>query len=139
VRVLAIDYGERRIGLAISDPSGTLARPLVTISVTTRDRVTRIVDELRRLEAEDDGLSTVVVGRPLHLDGTAHDQTRAVDAFVTELRRRTSLPVVTEDERLSSIEADSRLAVGERDWKKRKARLDAAAAAVVLQDYLDRR
>jgi putative Holliday junction resolvase len=139
VRVLAIDFGERRIGLAISDPTRTLARPLVTIRVTARDRVTRVLDEIARLEAEDDSVSEVVVGRPLGLDGTPRDQTRVVDAFVAELRTRTRIPVMTEDERLSSREAESRLAVHERDWRKRKERLDAAAAAVVLQDYLDRR
>jgi putative Holliday junction resolvase len=62
-----------------------------------------------------------------------------VDAFVAALRRRTTLPVVEVDERLTSREAESRLAVRERDWRKRKARLDAAAAAVILQDYLDDR
>jgi len=139
VRVLAIDFGERRIGFAISDPSRTLARPLVTIRVTASDRVTRVLDEIIRLEAEDDGVSQIIVGRPLSLDGVPHDQTRAVDAFVAELKTRTQIPVMTEDERLSSREAESRLAVREKDWRKRKEQLDAAAAAVVLQDYLDRR
>ena len=88
--------------------------------------------------AEDDGVGTVVVGLPRRLDGTPSEQTASVQAFVTALAARISLPIVTEDERLSSREAESRLAVRERDWKKRKAKLDAAAAAVILQDYLDR-
>lgn len=62
-----------------------------------------------------------------------------MEAFIAELRLRTDLPLFTEDERLSSREAESRLAVRQKDWKKRKAQLDAAAAAVILQDYLDRR
>ncbi|MGC4081602.1 MAG: Holliday junction resolvase RuvX [Vicinamibacterales bacterium] len=91
-----------------------------------------------RLIGDDDGVGGVVVGLPRHLDGTDSEQTTAVRQFVTKLRARIAIPVWTEDERLSSREAESRLALTERDWKKRKAQLDAAAAAVILQDFLDR-
>ena len=80
-----------------------------------------------------------VVGLPRRLDGSPSEQTVAVEAFVEALRGRLSIPVACEDERLSSREAESRLAVRERDWRKRKANLDAAAAAVILQDFIDRR
>ena len=103
----------------------------------------RVAQEIARLSAEldhdDDALAEIVVGAPTRLDGSASDQTSRVDAFVEALRARTTLPIVREDERLTSREAESRLAVGERDWRRRKARLDAAAAAIILQDYLDRR
>jgi putative Holliday junction resolvase len=89
------------------------------------------------LRQQADGLAAVVVGRPVRLDGTANQQTSRVDALVVALRRRVALPVVTRDERLTSVEAESRLALQEKDWRVRKARLDAAAAAVILQDYLD--
>lgn len=139
-RVLAIDFGTRRVGLAISDASRTLARPLEVIAVRSEaDAVDRVAGRIDQLAAEDGGLATIVVGLPARLDGTPSDETARVSAFIKALQRRTSLAVVTEDERLSSREAESRLAVGERDWRRRKARLDAAAAAVVLQDYLDRR
>jgi putative Holliday junction resolvase len=138
MRILGLDVGRRRVGLAISDPSATLARPHSTLTVTDADAVDRVAAEILRLELEDDGLATVVVGVPRHLDGTASDQTAAVERFIAALRARIAIPVVTEDERLSSREAESRLALRERDWKKRKAQLDAAAAAVILQDYLDR-
>ena len=65
-------------------------------------------------------------------------QTSRVAAFIVSLQARTSLTIATEDERLTSREAESRLAVRERDWRKRKKKLDAAAAAIILQDYLDR-
>ncbi|MEQ1871962.1 MAG: Holliday junction resolvase RuvX, partial [Vicinamibacterales bacterium] len=65
--------------------------------------------------------------------------TVAVGKFIDALRLRTTLPITTEGEQLSSREAESRLAVGEKDWRKRKMKLDAAAAAVILQDFLDRR
>jgi putative transcription antitermination factor YqgF len=75
---------------------------------------------------------------PTSLDGTPTPQTAAVNAFIARLRARISLPIDTADERLTSREAESRLARREKDWRKRKAQLDAASAAVFLQDYLDR-
>lgn len=138
-RVLAIDVGGRRIGLAISDPSRTLARPLSTLTVSSAaEGVARVVDEIGRLEGDDDGLSSIVVGMPLRLDGSPNEQTARVAAFVDALRTRTTLPIVTADERLTSREAESRLSVLERDWRERKKKLDAAAAAIILQEYLDR-
>jgi len=116
-----------------------LARPLGTVTVGDTDAPDLIAAEIARLRADDDGLGEVVVGLPRHLDGTRSEQTVAVEAFIAALRLRVDLPLVTEDERLSSREAESRLAVRQKDWKKRKAQLDAAAAAVILQDYLDRR
>lgn len=139
-RVLGIDFGTRRVGLAISDASGTLARPLEAIAVQSDgDALDRVARRIDQLAGEDDGLAAIVVGLPRRLDGTPGDQTARVTTFIDALKGRTSLAIVTEDERLSSREAESRLAVRERDWRRRKARLDAAAAAVVLQDYLDRR
>jgi len=140
MRALGIDVGERRVGLAISDPSGTIARPLDTFVVAGPAQALRIVTSaIERLAAEEEGLVTVVVGMPSRLDGTPTEATPRVGKFVAALRARTAIPVVTEDERLSSREAESRLEVRERDWRKRKSKLDAAAAAVILQDYLDRR
>jgi putative Holliday junction resolvase len=139
VRVLGIDVGARRIGLAISDPSRTLARPLTTLAVANpSDAIDRVADLVGRLRAEDDGLDTIVVGLPSRLDGTPTDATPAVVAFIDALKTRTMMPVETEGERLTSHEADQRLAATERDWRKRKRALDAAAAAIILQDYLDR-
>ena len=138
-RVLAIDVGGRRIGLAISDPSRTLARPLSTLTVSSAaEGVTRVADEIARLERDDDGLESIVVGLPVRLDGSASDETARVAAFVDALRTRTALPIVTADERLTSREAESRLSVLEHDWRERKKKLDAAAAAIILQEYLDR-
>ena len=137
-RLLGIDVGRRRIGLAITDATGTLARPLLTLTVAAQDAVDRVAAEVARLAADADGLEAIVVGMPMQLDGSPTEETPRVRAFIDQLTQRTKLPIVTEDERLSSKEAESRLAIGERDWRKRKARLDAAAAAVILQDFLDR-
>ena len=138
MRVLALDVGRRRIGLALSDTSATLARPYKTLTVTSANAVDQVVTEVQRLISDEDGLDVIVVGLPRHLDGRPSEQTVAVQRFIDDLRALISIPLFTEDERLSSREAESRLAVRERDWKKRKAQLDAAAAAVILQDYLDR-
>lgn len=150
MRVLGVDLGRRRIGLAVSDASGTLARPLTTLKVgrdrpqgdagrdETADAVDLVLQEINRLAAEDDGLATIVVGVPMRLDGSRNEQTERVAAFMDALRARTKIPIVGEGEQLSSREAESRLAMNERDWRKRKARLDAAAAAIILQDFLDR-
>jgi putative Holliday junction resolvase len=138
MRVLAIDVGERRIGLAISDVSRTIARPLLTLTVRNAgDGVDQVAAEIARLEEEDDGLSTVVVGLPVRLDGSPNAQTPRVAAFVDALKTRTPVPILTADERLTSREAESLLAERVRDWRQRKARLDAVAAAVILQDYLE--
>lgn len=140
-RALGVDYGRRRIGLALSDASGTLASPLSVLTRPSGERETvRVVSaEVRRLVAEDDGLDAVVVGWPRRLDGTPNEQTPIVEAFARALGAQVPVPVVLQDERLSSHEAEARLAVREKDWKKRKQILDAAAAAVILQDYLDAR
>ena len=138
MRVLGIDMGRRRVGVAISDATRTLARPLTTFTVTSpADAVQRVVDEALRLASEEDGLTAIVVGVPSRLDGSATGETAAVAEFMQALAARVSLPVIGGDERLTSREAESRLAVGERDWRERKKKLDAAAAAIILQDYLD--
>ena len=135
---MGIDVGERRIGLAISDPTRTLARPLKTLAVVdAEDGLRSVVAEIARLANEDDSLSTIVVGLPVRLDGSPSEQTSRVSAFVSTLRQRTQVPIITIDERLSSVEAESRMAINTRDWRERKKKLDAAAAAVILQDYLD--
>lgn len=139
MRVLGIDLGRRRIGLAVSDATRTLARPLRTIERGPSDRLTvrALVEIIETLSSDPDGLAAVVVGLPKHLDGSPSDQTAHAQAMAAALQQRLRIPVVLQDERLSSREAESRLAVRERDWRKRKAKLDAAAAAVILQDYLD--
>jgi putative Holliday junction resolvase len=138
-RVMGIDFGARRVGLAVSDPTGMLARPLATLKVSgDEDAVRQVRREIDRLRGEADGLAAIVVGLPTKLDGSPGDETARVQRFVGQLAQATALPVATSDERLTSREAESRLALHERDWRRRKQKLDAAAAAVILQDYLDR-
>jgi putative Holliday junction resolvase len=133
MRLLAFDVGARRTGVAVSDATATLARPLTTLAGSDPAAALALVEQLR---AEPDGLARVVVGLPLRLDGSPTDLTVRARAFADALRT-CGLPVVLQDERLTSVEAESRLALRERDWRRRKAKLDAASAAVILQEYLD--
>lgn len=141
VRVLGIDYGARRIGLALSDATATLASPWRLLQRPPSDAETLrvVLTEIDSLARDDDGLEAVVVGWPRRLDGSPTEQTRMVETFARALESQIAVPVILQDERLSSREAESRLALRESDWRKRKAKLDAAAAAVILQDYLDER
>jgi putative pre-16S rRNA nuclease len=141
VRALGIDYGTRRIGLALSDATGLLARPWKTISVNGGPgRVAAVLaEEAAALLSEPDGLSAIALGYPRRLNGQATAQTAVVEEIAAALRSSIGVPVVLQDERLSSVEAESELAVREKDWRKRKALLDARSAAIILQDYLDER
>jgi putative Holliday junction resolvase len=142
VRVLGVDFGQRRLGLAVSDASATLARPWKTVAAGATPRasaalVSAAIGELRTSDADD--LEAIVVGVPRRLNGEETDQTGPARDFAAALQEASGLPVHEEDERLTSHEADRLLAVRERDWRVRKAKLDAASAAVILQDYLDDR
>jgi putative Holliday junction resolvase len=132
---LALDVGEKRIGVAVSDETETLASPRTPIR---RVSTAAALEAVARLVAES-GAEVVVVGLPVSFDGQLHGQARAIQAFAAKLRERIAQPVVFADETLSSVRAEEALrAAGVRPDRIRE-RLDAAAAAVILQDYLDAR
>jgi putative Holliday junction resolvase len=139
-RIIGLDVGERRIGVAMSDLTGTLARPLTALRTTglDGDALQVSLDEITRI-VEDDPLDAIVVGLPRRLDGSPNAMTPRIERFAARLGDRAGVAVILQDERLTSVEAESRLATREKSWRARKDRLDAAAAAVILQDYLDGR
>jgi len=139
VRVLGIDYGERRIGLALSDATGLLASPWKKIENTANvgAAARRLADEVRALQADERGLGTIVIGLPRRLNGEANEQTARVRKLAELLGAAVSVPIALQDERLTSHEAEALLAERERDWRRRKDRVDAMAAALILQDFLD--
>ena len=139
-RIVGLDVGERRIGVAVSDATGTLARPVKALATTglDGDALQVSVAEISRLIAEDP-VDAIVVGLPRRLDGSPNHMTPRIERFAERLRHGAGMSVILQDERLSSVEAESRLAARDSDWRSRKERLDAAAAAVILQDYLDAR
>lgn len=142
MRFVGIDYGRKRIGLAISDATAFLARPwqVITVPVGDPDAAAAMIGAVfPKLLAEFDGISGVVVGLPRKLDGRDTEQTANVRQFAAALEAITGIDVVLQDERLTSVEAEQQLAVREKDWKKRKQQIDAVAAAILLQDFLDAR
>jgi putative Holliday junction resolvase len=135
MRVMAFDVGEVRIGVALSDETGTLASGLVTLKAVGPRKDAQALAALAR----EHGVAEVVVGLPLRLDGSAGPQAEKVAAFVERLRRVLRLPVVTRDERLTSVAAGEQLAEAGVKRRDRKALLDQAAAALILQEHLDER
>jgi putative Holliday junction resolvase len=132
-RVLALDVGDARIGLAISDPTGVIATPLPAL---TRRQPNDDAATVVRVAAEHD-VGLIVVGLPLTLAGRRGPQARAVDAFRRLLAQVSPVPVTARDERLSTVEAARDLQAAGIQPSRDRARLDSAAAAVVLQSYLD--
>lgn len=131
-RWLGIDHGTRRIGLSVSDDQGRIASPLEVLSAEPAEQARRRVSEL----AEEYGAAGAVVGWPLNMDDTEGPQGRLVRAFAVGLAATTGLDVRLWDERLTSSDADRKLA-GLYTRKQKKARQDAVAAATILQDFLD--
>jgi putative holliday junction resolvase len=137
-RVLGIDYGERRIGIAVSDPTATIAQPLPTLLRRRGKRppVAAVLEVIREWEVEE-----VVLGLPLNLSGAETDWTAEVRAFGEQVGRRGALPVHYQDERLTSVQAERSVrGLGlKKAAREEKGRVDAAAAMLILQAHLDRR
>ncbi len=131
--ILALDVGTRRIGVAVSGPSNLFARSLTVIRVRNRQKSLEAVQKL--VEQED--ATGVIVGYPLLMDGTVGAQARHAASFARQLARTLEVPVKLWDERLSTVQAQEALIEAGVPRKARKARLDAAAAAAILQSYLD--
>jgi len=133
MRVLALDIGERRIGVAISDPSQTLARSLKVIQRGSRGddfaAVARLVEEYE--------VEKVVVGHPQSLDGMAHAQAERVERYAADLAKVLTVPVLLWDERFSTLSAERLMREAGLKAERRREKVDAVAAAVILQDYLD--
>ena len=131
--LLAFDFGVKRIGVAIGDTLLGKAQALTTI--TAEDNATRFAT-IGELIGEWQPLQ-LVVGLPRTLDGGEHEMTARCQRFAHQLKGRFGLPVALVDERLSSAEAELRLSEAGVNWRARKQQLDALAAQIILQDYLD--
>ena len=131
MRYLAIDYGAKRTGLALCDKAETIASPL-TVLATAGDLIDRILLIIRREE-----IDAIVLGLPLNMDSTEGPQARRVRDFAARLAKRTPLPIHLHDERLTSFDAGDKLAALDLTAAQKKKRLDALAAAAILQAFLD--
>lgn len=131
--VLAFDFGTRRIGVAVGEPLLGNARPLSTIDAADNDaRFAAIAELIAEWQPQQ-----LVVGLALDMDGGEHEMTQRCRRFAHQLEGRFRLAVTLIDERLSSVEAEARLAAQGKDWQQRKQTVDAEAAATILQDYFD--
>lgn len=134
MRVLAVDFGSKRIGTAISDGLGITTRPVETIR---RSGIERDIARLKFL-AEDLQAEAVVVGLPLRMDGTAGDAARRALKFARRLQSAVDVPVHTQDERLTSYEAEQMMIEQGLNRDERRNQSDARAAMIILQDYLSK-
>ena len=132
-RSLGLDVGEKRIGVALSDPQGILASPL---TILDRKNETADVESITGIIAEYQ-VGKVIVGLPRSMDGTIGRQAESVEAFVYKLRGCVQVPIEFRDERLSTASARRLIHEAKAGRAKRKAKDDAIAAAVILQAYLD--
>jgi putative pre-16S rRNA nuclease len=130
-RLLGIDPGSRRTGVALSDELGLFAHPRPAIVTDNEDSLIEAVDQIAR----DEAVAEVVVGLPLTMAGTDSDETRRVRELVARLSGRLGVPVTTWDERLSSVQAERTV----RERGKRTGASDSAAAALILQAVIDAR
>ncbi|MFW5947486.1 MAG: Holliday junction resolvase RuvX [Gemmatimonadota bacterium] len=137
-RILGIDYGERRVGLAVSDETATIASPLPTL--TRRKGKRPPVAPVARI-AEEHDVTEIVIGLPLDLEGEETEWTREVRDYGRKLGERTGCPVTFRDERMTSVRAERAVrSLGlRREQREQKERVDAAAAVLILQAFLDTR
>ena len=133
-RLFGLDLGTKTIGLGLSDGLMTIASPYLTIA---RTKFTRDVAELARL-VDKEGVFALVIGLPLNMDGSEGPRAQATRAFVRNLQGKLDLPVVFWDERLSTVAAERAMLEADLSRKKRAQKIDAAAAAFILQGALDR-
>ncbi len=131
MRYLAIDYGLKRSGLAVCDADETLASPLVVLTGQGG-----LIERIGQV-ATDQAVDAIVLGLPLNMDGTEGDQAKRVRDFAVQLIKQIELPLFFQDERLSTFDAEKKLAALGITRKKKKKHLDAIAAATILQAFID--
>ena len=133
MRILAIDYGSARIGLALSDPTGTLARPLPFLPAKADAKLAR---EIAALVAKE-SVERILLGLPRHMNGELGDAAAKVQAFAAILGQSTAIKIELVDERLSTVQASRQLHEAGHDTRRQRGKIDSEAAAVFLQSYLD--
>ena len=132
-RTLAFDFGDRRIGIAVSDPMGMAARPLMTLTRTTWP------NDLERIHAiiREHEVRRILVGMPLDMDGRRGVRARVTESFIERIKGATGLPVIPWDERLTTVQAQRILISGDVRRERRRQVIDQVAAVILLQAYLD--
>ncbi len=136
MRVMGLDYGDKTVGVAISDELLVTAQPIETIE---RERANKLRKTYQRIEAliSEYSVEKIVIGRPLNMNGTEGERVETTRAFADELSRRTGLEIIEVDERLTTVEANRILEETGVANSARKEYIDKMAAAIILQSYLD--
>ena len=132
-KVLGIDYGDRRLGIAVSDSLNIIASPLMVID---RKKNSNYLDQIKNIIIEKD-ISLIVVGLPITLKGTSSKQTDKTKIFIKELGAHINTPIKTIDERLTSLEAEKILIQKGIKTGHNKSQIDQISAIIILQEYLD--
>ena len=134
--LMGLDYGSKTVGVAVSDALMMTAQPLETV---TRDSENKLRKTLARIAAlaEERSVGLFVLGRPVHMDGSAGERVEKCAAFKELLEKRTGIPVVWQDERLTTAEADEILSESGVPKEDRKKYIDQVAASLILQEYMD--
>ena len=134
-RILALDVGEKHMGVAVSDELGLTAQPITIISRNGLDKDLKEIEKLLR----EYSIAEIIVGIPFNMDGTAGKSAERVFSFINFLRKRLKIPVKTWDERLTTVSSEKILLEADLSRKKRKKVIDKVAASFLLQNYLDNR
>ena len=134
MKVMGLDYGKARIGVALSDIMGFLASPFTTLK---RTELTKDINFLKDIILKND-VKTVVIGLPLEMSGNKGVIAKETEEFADVLKNETGVNIEFVDERLSSYEAEEQLKLTIKSWEKRKQLLDQVSASIILQNYLDR-
>jgi len=134
-RILGIDYGTVRIGLALSDPTGTLASPLPHLENKSVSVVRGSLCEL--IQTHD--ISRIVVGLPRNMDGSYGPAAENVRKFISQIQEGLSTPIETQDERLTTAQASKQLSQMGLNQKEMRKKIDSSSASLILQQYLDRK
>ena len=134
MRIIAIDYGTARIGLALSDPTGTLARPLPFLPAKADAKLAREIADLAQKQGD---VHLLILGLPRNMDGSSGEAATKVQAFAAILRQATTIPLKLIDERLSTVQASRQLQESGKNTRKQRGQIDSEAACVLLQGHLD--
>lgn len=136
MRVMGLDYGDKTVGVAISDELLITAQPIETVERERTNKLRKTYQRIETLIAEYE-VEKIVLGRPLNMNGTEGDRVELTEAFAEELSRRTGLEIIWMDERLTTVEANRILEETGVAHSARKEHIDKMAAAIILQTYLD--
>lgn len=135
MKAMGIDFGLSRIGIALSDDTKFLSSPF---EVYARKGYQQDIEYLASI-AKQKNVDEIICGLPMNMQGEEQEIAKKTREFMSDLQAKLNIDVQFVDERLSSVLAEEMLKETERDWKKRKAKLDSVAASIILQDYLDER